>query len=209
MTKYARIAVALVTLIASLAFVAQSQASISLSAWSGSPIQLPGTNTTWTLVSTNLPDVNTTVTVVDTGLSLALTFDPQLGGATNTYTMRYVVSIDPAALHSRFATATMDSNQTASVTNVTKVIRDSTETGDIVASLVSVSGVPCPIVSLPGALRALYVEETYTFDSNGKLYSVTNTFTEGHVPEPATCMIWSLLGGVGAIVGWRRRQRGA
>jgi hypothetical protein len=32
---------------------------------------------------------------------------------------------------------------------------------------------------------------------------------DGTVPEPATLAIWSLLAGVGAMVGWRRRKRAA
>ena len=31
--------------------------------------------------------------------------------------------------------------------------------------------------------------------------------SQSHVPEPSTLVVWSLLGGVAAVVGWRRRRR--
>ena len=34
-------------------------------------------------------------------------------------------------------------------------------------------------------------------------------FESAHTPEPTTFVVWSLLGTLGIIVGWRRRRRGA
>jgi len=34
-------------------------------------------------------------------------------------------------------------------------------------------------------------------------------FTVKAVPEPATCIVWSLFGGIGVFAGWRRRRLAA
>ncbi len=51
------------------------------------------------------------------------------------------------------------------------------------------------------------VNEVFSFDSSSKMMSVTTTFVQSPIPEPATLTIWSLLGCFGAAFSWRRRRR--
>ena len=51
--------------------------------------------------------------------------------------------------------------------------------------------------------RVTVIDSHFTYDN------LNFSPAEASVPEPATLTIWSLLAGVGAIVGWRRRKRTA
>ncbi|MFZ1933566.1 MAG: PEP-CTERM sorting domain-containing protein [Thermoguttaceae bacterium] len=42
---------------------------------------------------------------------------------------------------------------------------------------------------------------------NQMVWTVVNNPHNGITPEPATIVIWSLLGGIGLAIGWRRRKR--
>jgi hypothetical protein len=48
------------------------------------------------------------------------------------------------------------------------------------------------------------------FDSSDAVESqrpiLTVNFSQPSVPEPATLIVWSFLGGLGAVFGWRRRK---
>jgi hypothetical protein len=93
---------------------------------------------------------------------------------------------------------------------VTKTLRD--QNGNLLGSGLGGPGV---LLSVDGvgdatnlATRYLDVVEHIVITGTGAVFSTTDTYTQA-TPEPASLAIWSLLGGVGLVVGWRRRHRTA
>jgi hypothetical protein len=61
-------------------------------------------------------------------------------------------------------------------------------------------------VDFPG-VTSIDVDETFTFDSASVLQSVSNSYTQSVVPEPATLLVWTGLGGIAAAAAMRRRKQ--
>ena len=60
---------------------------------------------------------------------------------------------------------------------------------------------------ITGQPTLLTVHETWTLDATGLVKNSTNTFVQGTVPEPASVAVWTMLAGVGIVVGTLRARK--
>jgi len=97
---------------------------------------------------------------------------------------------------------TRDANKN-SLVRIVKTLSTDPEGKNVVATLESTGGAGDDVV-FPG-VTLLYVDEVIEITDNGYVNSTTDTYVE--IPEPATLVVWSVLGamGVGLAV-WRRRK---
>ena len=74
---------------------------------------------------------------------------------------------------------------------------------NLLGSITSVDGVPA---GMSLSTQYLIVAEHIVVTGVGDVYQTTDTYTQTLVPEPATVIIWSLLGGLGLVFAWRKRK---
>jgi hypothetical protein len=98
------------------------------------------------------------------------------------------------------ATLDVDTGGTSGVT-VTKTLKN--QAGATLGVLVSTGGP----VSTSFATTFLDVVEQIVVGPGGAVFSTTDTYTQSAVPEPLSIVVWSLLGGVGVVIAYRRRKR--
>ena len=192
-----------------LAFAGQSHASITttLSKWSVSPITIG--NATWTYVSSlRLSPTTVPLTFTETSSGGLDYYSLTLGDASHllkpgTYDLRYSISLSP---DTTFQNASLDVDLTGcfQAATVKKILGDSPLSAAL-ATLKSVNGSLASTTVVQG-LPKLYVEDSVSLDK-GYLVSITNSFGTSTIPEPASLVVWGVLGGCLVAAGvWRNRR---
>ncbi len=195
----------------SLSLVGETRASIhtSLSSWTQSPI-VTG-DATWNFVSfTNLSPTSVPLTFNETtsnGIdNLVLT----IGDSTHLirpgiYELKYSISVDPGEY---LSSASLGVNLTGvfPAATVTKYLYTSpTYSPTPLTTLKSVNGQSVNTDTIAG-LKCLYVDEVISV-TGGSVVSLANSFESSVVPEPASLVVWTILGGgLVAVALWRRRR---
>jgi len=160
-------------------------------------------------------------TIDNHGLQMASLASPLQGA--NTYTLNYWISVDatnPANALAYIFSASLDVEADDSkgrtppgVWSVTKSLYSSLDTSNpanFLGTLTVNQGTPGGTDSITFAgQKFIDVVETLTLDANTTFTSVTNTFIESRVPEPATLVVWSLLGALAIGLGWWRKRKAA
>jgi hypothetical protein len=227
MNRNVKRAVGLGALIVAMALVAQARAAFVidptdpshitgvLSDWQPAGTQVLQQDKIWTYTSSTLPA--TTPLNFDFNVLGGLDHHSlQVGQVRNTSsgaTLDYTISIAPGNPGRLITAATLGVDPDGSGLlngqwSVTKQLFNS-ETGGLIGTLtVNQSSVNPADVFFAG-VTSIDVVETWRLDANSVLTSTTNTYLEGTVPEPASVAIWTLLAGVGIVVGLRRRHRAA
>ena len=165
----------------------------------------------WTLVSSsaNLDTTTVTFSMFTSGGEdyHILTINGPLGPGT--YDLDYSIQInEPPATGFNNVSLGVTLNGTSPSATVTKDLYDAD--GGLLDTLTSVNGnsvSTSPTSPVNGATFLMVDEEIVV--SSGFVYGTTDTYTETLVPEPATLIVWSLLGGIGIALGWRRWKRAA
>jgi hypothetical protein len=129
------------------------------------------------------------------------------GSALNTgitYDLRYSIAIDlglaPTFL---ISSAELQADVTGAKTILKKIYKAATfAAGDLIATLTP------GLTASFGGLATIWVDELITIPSASTAGTITDTYTQfdARVPEPATAVVWSLLG-VGGWLGSRVSRR--
>lgn len=209
MNRYLKLALVAITLMAGVAIVSSAQASINttIDGWSQGAITEGDKLYTW-LPGTTLPDDIgiSFATNIRAGFLLHPVSNRDLSELTaGTYVLRYSVEIVNPDTSFRFGTVKLDSTISYHDVTVTKKIYGDESFTNPLVTLTSTNGSSPGVTTIPGALRKVWVNETFDLDSNGLLQSASNTYTEV-TPEPATIIVWSLLGGLSLVFAWRKRK---
>jgi len=192
-----------------LAFAGQSRASINttLSNWSVSPVTIG--NATWTYVSSlSLNATTVPLTFTETTSGGLDYYGLTLGDASHLlkpgiYDLRYSISLRPGTT---FQNDSLDVDLTgrSQVATVTKYLSNSPPPSSF-ATLKSVNGSLVSSTAVQGLPR-LYVED-YVSLQQGCIVSIINSFGTSSVPEPASFIVWGVLGACFVAAGARRSRR--
>jgi len=197
----------------SLSLVGETRASIHtfLSSWTQFPI-VTG-DATWNFVSlTNLSPTTvplmfneTTTNGID---NLVLTIgDSSHLLRPGIYELKYSISVDPGEY---LSSASLGVNLTGlfPAATVTKYLYTSPTYSPVpLTTLKSINGQSVNTSAIAG-LKCLYVDEVISV-TGGSILSLANNFESAVVPEPASLVVWTILGGGLAAVALCRDRRKA
>jgi hypothetical protein len=133
--------------------------------------------------------------------TLTLTLDSLIGPSVNT--LNYTIAVDTGMAPGFFFTqAGLDTISINPTNTSTKLITG----GSSPLNLLVINGTPDtqPVFGQPTSLT---VNESWTLDATGSINTSTNTFVQGSVPEPASVAVWTMLAGVGIVVGTLRARK--
>jgi hypothetical protein len=221
MTKFVKLGVGLGALIVGLAFVGESRAAVytipnpsvayntTVGAWATIPT-IRQQDKDWTFVYTDAPGTNAQFTLDVLGgednhvLTLADAGSGQIL-LPGVYNLEYTIAVNSpgATFVSVSLGATFEG--TGASASITKWLYTSTDHTTFIDQLSVNDGDANDYTTLVAGLTFLDVVEQIVVTS-GAVKGTTNTFVEA-VPEPATIVMWSMLGGVGLIFAYRRRKR--
>lgn len=193
------------------AVVVPSPFSTTLGGWAGDVV-IQQQDKIWTFIDTTLPldtgaIFNTVVLPAEDVHTLHLDFTTLPGGilAPGDYALHYTIAIDQIISPGfTFKDAALDSDVPTDAATAT-IVKTLTPGG----LLTSIGGAPDGPNVFPAGTTLVDVSETFHVEANGIVTGTTNTFTELNprpIPEPATLVIWSVLGALGLGLAWRRRK---
>jgi hypothetical protein len=133
--------------------------------------------------------------------TLTLTLDTLTGPSVNT--LDYTIAVDTFLAPGFFFTQAGLDTISVNPTNISSKLITG---GTLPVNLNVLNGTPDtqPVFGQPTLLT---ISESWTLDATGSINTSTNTFVQGTVPEPASVAVWSMLGGLGLVIGWRWRKR--
>ena len=211
----------LATMISSQASAAVYSYSTTLLAWASDPVEpgdefnaVPTFDKTFTLESyTNFPDAQQVTffynDIADSYSVVLGAFGP--GGLENlptgvTHELEYNVEIDASVLKV-FKSVDLDVIHFTDTTTATKTVhRDAARTLLAVPTLTSVNGSTDSEV-FGGALKKIWVTDTYLASAGGSAFGLNNVFTQQGVPEPTTLALWGGMMGLGLLYNRRRAAK--
>ena len=200
MANHPKLAALLGTIVLSFSLVSESQASISmpLRNWTQTPT-VTG-NATWDFLSfTNLSPTTVPLVFNETITNGVETLVLTIGDSSHllppgVYDLKYSISLDGAT----FETATLNANLTGvfPAATVTKSFFTSpTFSPTAFVTLTSVNGKSAS-TGADNGLSTIFVDELVSV-TGGEIISLGNSFTTttSTVPEPASLLVWGILGG--------------
>jgi hypothetical protein len=224
MIKQIKCIAGLLALSVTLAFVTPSQAAVfpvqspswtttfdPVTGWPSHPDGIQQQDKIWTFISQTGIPTTTTATFLffqNAGIDQHSLSVGLLGQGN--YSLNYSIEVDPAFPLQKISLGSLsvDPDHSTGSWSVTKTFYDisGVQIG-LPLTIDNTSPLPNPEVTAISNLSYVNVVETWSVGVGSTIVTTTNVFEQSTVPEPASVAVWTMLAGVGIVVGTLRARK--